>query len=46
MQKLYFLGPRGTYCENATKKVIELINFKGEMVEISTIPKVVQIEEY
>ena len=43
IEKLYFLGPKGTYSEVASEKIKDILNFKNETVEISTITKIAQL---
>lgn len=43
MKKLYFLGPKGTYSEQAALKAREILNENLELIPISTIVKIVDI---
>ena len=43
MEKLYFLGPRGTYCETAAKKFLSVLGQKYHIEPVSTIAKIVDI---
>ena len=43
MKTLYFLGPKGTYSEIASKKIAKLLDFDVEFKEISTIAKVASL---
>ena len=43
IEKLYFLGPKGTYSEVASEKIKDILNFKSETVEVSTITKIAQL---
>ena len=43
LKKIYFLGPKGTYSEYCAKRAIDILNEKFELVEISTIPKIIEI---
>lgn len=43
MKTLYFLGPKGTYSELASKKISEFLDFEVEFKEVSTIAKVANL---
>ena len=45
MKKLYFLGPRGTYSELAAKKIARVLNDEVELVQVSTIAKIVDLAQ-
>ena len=45
MKKLYFLGPKGTYSEQAAIKFKKVLNLNLELIPISTIAKIVDIVE-
>ena len=45
MKKLYFLGPKGTYSEQAAKKIKEIFKNDLELIPVSTIAKIVDIVE-
>ena len=41
--KLYYLGPKGTYSEQAANKIKALMNCELDLVPISTIAKIVEL---
>lgn len=43
MKTLYFLGPKGTYSESASRKIAEFLDFDVEFKEVSTIAKVANL---
>lgn len=43
MSKLYFLGPKGTYSEQAALKINGVLNNKFELSPVSTIAKIVEL---
>lgn len=43
MKKLYFLGPKGTYSEQAAIKIKKILNEELELIPISTIVKIVDL---
>ena len=43
MKKLYFLGPKGTYSEQAAYKIKNKLMMDLELIPISTIAKIVEI---
>lgn len=43
MNKLYYLGPKGTYSEVAARKIKEILSLDCELLPISTIAKIIEI---
>lgn len=43
MKKLYFLGPVGTYSEDAAIKINEILYDEYELIPVSTIAKIVEL---
>lgn len=43
LQKLYFLGPKGTYSEQCAKYAKQILKTQCELVAVSTIAKIVEI---